>query len=314
MPFREQPPILLQDVFYGEPNASSLRRQSDLAPGRLATDVTFEAIARAPEGKLLPSWPVAVMIGGRAAAAFEVRGPAHWEPTGLRSRNWRLSDPARVSEIPVRYEFAYGGSALDAEGKEAYFEFNPVGRGYLGAMSPQGRTREAPQLGLAADFANAAPQKPWTVVGLGPVGRAWLPRRIEAGTFDDAWKRERWPRMPADYSLGYWNCAPPSLRFSPWLRGDETVRAVGLRHDPRPYEFTLPGARAACLMARNDGLRSEELPLALQSVHIDIASADSSLHRVSLTWGASFPSPEGIAKLEVILEDGFKAKRGFHGQ
>ena len=137
---------------------------------------------------------------------------------------------------------------------------------------------------------------------------------FEAGTFDDAWKRERWPRMPADYSLGYWNCAPPSLRFSPWLRGDETVRAVGLRHDPRPYEFTLPGARAACLMARNDGLRSEELPLALQSVHIDIASADSSLHRVSLTWGASFPSPEGIAKLEVILEDGFKAKRGFHGQ
>ncbi|MGO9769062.1 MAG: DUF2169 domain-containing protein, partial [Roseiarcus sp.] len=75
LPFREQPPILLQDVFYGEPNASSLRRQSDLAPGRLATDVTFEAIARAPEGKLLPSWPVAVMIGGRAAAAFEVRGP-----------------------------------------------------------------------------------------------------------------------------------------------------------------------------------------------------------------------------------------------
>lgn len=45
-------------------------------------------------------------------------------------------------------------------------------------------------------------------VGLGPVGKAWLPRRTKAGTYDDAWLKNQWPLPPQDFDYGYWNCAP----------------------------------------------------------------------------------------------------------
>jgi hypothetical protein len=40
------------------------------------------------------------------------------------------------------------------------------------------------------------------------VGKAWLPRRSKAGTYDNAWLKDQWPLPPMDFDYGYWNCAP----------------------------------------------------------------------------------------------------------
>jgi hypothetical protein len=43
---------------------------------------------------------------------------------------------------------------------------------------------------------------------LGVVGRPCVPRLQLAGTYDEQWKKERWPGLPEDFDFGYWNCAP----------------------------------------------------------------------------------------------------------
>ena len=45
-------------------------------------------------------------------------------------------------------------------------------------------------------------------MGLSAVGKAWLPRRTLAGTYDDDWLKNQWPLPPKDFDDAYWNCAP----------------------------------------------------------------------------------------------------------
>jgi Uncharacterized protein conserved in bacteria (DUF2169) len=51
-------------------------------------------------------------------------------------------------------------------------------------------------------------QSDYPPVCFSAVGRAWLPRRQLAGTYDDAWLKTQWPLPPLDFDDGYWNCAP----------------------------------------------------------------------------------------------------------
>ena len=47
--------------------------------------------------------------------------------------------------------------------------------------------------------------------GFGPIGPDWEPRQRHAGTYDERWKRERAPVLPADFDPRH-NCvAPPGL-------------------------------------------------------------------------------------------------------
>ena len=86
----EQPPIVEVDTFWGEENASSLRAEQELAPAKPYTDVTVNAIARAPGGEALPDWPVSIEVEGRAFYGFQVRGPSEWRK---ERGKWKLSVP-----------------------------------------------------------------------------------------------------------------------------------------------------------------------------------------------------------------------------
>ncbi len=304
VPLAEQPELATSDEFRSAPDASSLRRESELSPFKPRADVTFDAVARSPEAKALDSWPVRVEIVGRASHGLHVFGPREWEPArvaGVR-KSWRLAPARPIRELPVTYEFAYGGTAHDEEGRTVAHAHNPVGRGYLtGALLARGEPRAAAQIGLVAEFIAADPAREMTVCGLGPLGKAWLPRRALAGTFDEAWKRERWPRMPADFSFEYWNGAPAALRLDPLLKGDERIRTMGLRHDPRAYEFQLPGLAPTCAIAFADGRISTPRALPLDTVHCELASEDPSQHRVTLVWRGLLREPNTIREARLGL-------------
>ena len=124
---QDQPPIVEVDAFWGVENASSLRAEQELAPAKPCTDVTVKAIARAPEGEALADWPVSVEVEGRAFYGFHVRGPTEWRKARGK---WKLSAPEPVTEVPIRYELAYGGSAPTEDGPQ-FHDFNPVGRGFV---------------------------------------------------------------------------------------------------------------------------------------------------------------------------------------
>jgi hypothetical protein len=71
---------------------------------------------------------------------------------------------------------------------------------------------------------------------LGIVGRPWVPRLQLAGTYDEHWKKERWPGLPEGFDFGYWNCAPrdqqinalpPDSRIELWNLADPSLTSNG---------------------------------------------------------------------------------------
>lgn len=299
----EQPLITEVDTFWGEDNLSSLSCEQEIAPSKTCTDVTVNAVARAPEGEELPEWPVSIEVKDRVFYEFYVRGPSEWQKKNGR---WILSDPVPVTEVPIRYELAYGGSAPTNADPE-FYEFNPVGAGFVNdRVLEQGYPITAPQIGDIAEFIAGDIRATMTVHGLGPIAKAWLPRRSEAGTFDEEWKNTRHPRMPKDYSFAFWNAAPKRLQLEPYLTGGEKFSLKGFRHAPSPIEFILPKVGVAVHRDTTDG---PEARLHLTDVAIDVTDPDPSQHRVTLIWRGLFANPDEIEALHIAASQATEGER-----
>ncbi|WP_234892265.1 DUF2169 family type VI secretion system accessory protein [Agrobacterium vitis] len=297
-----QPDILLSDLFHGEVNRSALRQESDLAPFKPRTDLTFNAVARSPEEKEIDSWPVSIAVDGRLSHGFHVFGERFWEPQiRAAKRKWQLSPVMPTTSIPLTYERAYGGVAPMSDEEHTTHAYNPIGRGLVSDyLLEMNREVAAPQIALVGEFAAERPTESMTVCGCGPIQKSWLPRLSLAGTFDDAWARERHPRMPLDYDFAYWNAAPLPMQAAPYLIGDETIRLTGFRHDARPYVFQLPGM-ALGIKIRREGLQDiTEHMLNLDTVHCDIADGVQERHTLSMTWRLTLAEPDDIRDIELF--------------
>ena len=86
---------------------------------------------------------------------------------------------------------------------------------------------EKAAISAASNLNNANAESVYPVVGLGAVGRWWLPRRTKAGSYDDIWKQTRWPKLPKDFDFGYWNAAPEDQQFD-YPSGGEKIMLVNL--------------------------------------------------------------------------------------
>ncbi|GGA84859.1 hypothetical protein GCM10011491_10550 [Brucella endophytica] len=296
------PEILLTDVFHGKANSTALKQESEIAPFKPRTDITINAVARSPEAKELESWPVRLEVQGRLSYGFHVFGERLWEPgRTLMGRKWKLSSVARMTELPLTYAHAFGGTVKTGEDEETSHAYNPVGRGLLNDyLLSLGEAVPAPQIGLYGEFASLAPDNVMTVCGFGPVTKSWLPRLALAGTFDDAWRHERHPRMPTDYDYAYWNAAPVQLQADPYLQGDETITLTGMRHDPKPYTFKLPNVALASRITRSNIADVEEKLLNLDTVHCDVSDADPNKHHVALVWRLTLPEPDAIENIDIF--------------
>jgi hypothetical protein len=232
----EPKPLTMADEYYGDPTKSSLKRESDLAPFKPRTDIHFtDPVTFAPGGKPAPRWQVEIRVGP-VQKALQVTGPRQWVH---KSAAWKLTEPEPVTEVPLRYESAFGG-AWEHQDEHGVWEENPLGRGFVNPKHLDTKQPvPAPQIELPnepiADLGKThRPQ------GLGPLARAWQPRRRKAGTFDDAWLKERWPGLPRDFSFEYYNSSHPDLIAPAYLRGDEAVVLQGLSPEGT-LAFRLPG-------------------------------------------------------------------------
>jgi len=282
------PELVLTDEFDGDdPATAPLNQEQDIAPGKDGTDLVVRAIARSPEAAALSDWPVTVQIPDRLTYGFQVRGPSEWR-RGLLG--WSLAAPELVHEVPMSYALAYGGRAPGPteDDPPEFYGFNPSGKGFVTkALLDRKEPIAAPQIGDLAEFIAADIEAEMTVHGLGPIAKAWLPRRGTAGTFDAAWQKTRHPRMPRDYSLRFWNMATNRLQFRPGLRGDELVRVEGISHAPAPVEARLP---AVGLVAHLSGDAEEAISMTLDTVDLDLQSAEPTEHRMYLIWRAIVPN------------------------
>ena len=98
--------------------------------------------------------------------------------------------------VPVKWELAYGGADYTDPKSPLEEHRNPVGTGLVRDASEL-LHRPAPQIEDPRDLITSAHSRP-APAGLGPIARHWAPRRAYAGTYDEAWKRERMPLAPLD--------------------------------------------------------------------------------------------------------------------
>lgn len=282
--------ILEADSFRGDPATSSLLRDQELAPGKLATDVFINAVAHSPKAKKLTDWSVSIEIPEKLHYEFRVFGPWEWRK---HQGGWIRSNVMPVSQVPLTYELAYGGIVEGEE--ETIFEFNPVGQGFvtkdvLGKLE----TITGPQIGEIAEFKSNNPLDQLTVHGFGPISKTWLPRRSEAGTFDEDWQETRHPQMPNDYSLRFWNSAPLSMQVDPFLSGDEQIHLRGVHPNISPLTIQLPNVG---MVARLKGENPNNVMLSLDTVDIDVS--DINLCGITLIWRGIVPDPSMYEEAEV---------------
>lgn len=378
-------PLCIADEYVGEPGASSVREESDLAPAKPQCDVIVRGQSHAPGGRPAPSWDARLRVSRplppttmpepdiepprplapnmslspeqhlrwqreleRARQALvppptheplidktlRMHGPRTFQPrvTGPAAR--RFSEGQSTSQtvigpaeaaiaVPLDWEHAWGGTSRVAnpawpqdEGapefllNEVCFS-NPLGRGWFDERHPGLAARvglpspidgqPAPQI----EYPDAAhigpvlarhPEPPLdaaamaeTAVGYGPrpagfgfVGRAWAPRLALAGSFDDGWLANRWPRQPLDAREEYWNGAPEDQRLDR-LPGDARIELWNLvppehaNADGRAF-VDLPGHRPFLLLRMHNGT---PLPVRLSA---DTLVIDTEAMTVSLTY------------------------------
>ncbi|WPO00215.1 DUF2169 domain-containing protein [Pseudomonas sp. MUP55] len=263
-------------------------------------------------------------------------GPRHFRHSLFGG--WQLTEPQPATSVPLRWEYAFGGSsmvlnpehAVDANTppyllNEVCYS-NPLGRGWiekreedLGYQLDQPlRELPAPQIepidkpvwrlerakhpegelnanGMAQIAANYKNQP----AGFGILGRAWAPRLPLAGSYDEAWQRERWPGLPTDSDFGYWNGAPADqqIEFPPPAFRLELLNLTDPALTPDgTLCVELPGHRAFVLMRLRNGAMLP-LPMLTDTLRIDTEAMTLALtHRISL------PNDLDIRVLEARFE------------
>lgn len=181
--------------------------------------------------------------------------------------------------------------------------WNPVGVGFLQRWYAEAAEVErwpaprieAPGAGISAEvFARlvrgevepgALPEL--SPRGVGVIAKPWQPRLRLAGTFDDRWRAEVWPLMPADFDMAYWNGAHPDMQCA-HLFGREVVElsnmlpptapGVGREGGRTVCRFRVPAADAFVMLTAKGGATT------FATLPIDTITIDLAAMRVSLVW------------------------------
>ncbi|AWN49089.1 DUF2169 domain-containing protein [Methylobacterium terrae] len=270
---------VLVDEHEGDPHRTPMRRVGDLIPFKPAADVTLVGSAHAPAGRPARTWPVELSVGGHTAR-LRVHGPRQWQPgLTLLKPTWKLGEAEPAAAVPLDYRRAAGGRFLgDPDGEVD--RRNPIGPGIAHRDHTRpGRPFPAPQIDSPAAPV-AGPYDAPEPQGFGPIPPWWEPRQRHAGTYDEAWKAERHPRLPGDFDYRFYQTAHPGLILPGYLHGSEAVRVSGCRPGGAALSFTLPGVVPVADHAWDDG-RAVRSRLNLDGLHLDLSGERP---RLDLTW------------------------------
>jgi hypothetical protein len=287
----EQLPLVMNDVFFGEPGLSAPKYEVDFAPRKQHCDVLLNASAYAPGGRPTRRVEVAVQIGGWSKA-FAVVGDRVWEAAGA---GIGASIPIPFTTMPITYDLAFGGTDaahLDPS-KHAAFMANPSGRGFHAQIINEwihGTSMpNTEEIGQSVSWVNGS-YKP---MSFGPIGRHWDPRVTYAGTYDQQWLDEEFPFLPADFDEQYYQSAPPDQQL-PIPLGEQRVTLINLTPDGQ-RSFVLPHFDAPVHVFPKRGDR-EDL-----KAFVDTIVIEPDLERVTMTWRVARPLKRNMLEIAQVL-------------
>jgi hypothetical protein len=215
-----------------------------------------------------------------------------------------------ITSLPLRYEYTFGGeckiSLDDPAGKRTKVEFrlnteqrnshpdgpdvapvahsaydcNPLGLGFVEEWYLKAKNFKsipAPQIddpkNPVRDLGKAYPPQ-----GFGIITKSWNQRLVFAGTYDDAWLETRWPDLPENFDMAYWNGAHPDMQV-PYLNGDEEIVLSNLTPGGT-LNFRLPGLKPIVKIVCAHG-RSLSV-----SANLDTVILEPDSMRIALVWRA----------------------------
>jgi hypothetical protein len=298
----KQHPVNLAGQHWGKPEESSYKYEPEGCFIKSATDIVWIGSAHAQR---VNDTQVEVELRiANMRKKVRVTGDRYWvKKLGVTC----ASSPEPFERIPLLYERSFGGwdrSHIDAE-KHSCDLRNPVGTGY---RTKHGRFEEGVRLPNLED--------PWQRVmaygdvvppeGFGFLSPDWQPRAKLAGTYGEAWFRDRHPLLPADFDRRFFNAASDGLVAESYLEGDEPVSISNA--SPGGYlAFCLPSVPPPAFRVRQKEIAVADLESKLDTV---ILNTDENL--VYLIWRAHIPlknGPHDVLSVHVA-ERGFGAQRG----
>ncbi len=285
----EQAAPFQMDHYWGEPVRSSLKYASEMQLAKPTTDVAVVGQAWAPGGRPTGELDVRFAIAEKEHQ-LRVFGRRHW-------KQGAITPPEPFERMPVVYEYAFGGRQAPGEdGREVTAEErNPLGKGFRGRRSDEDMEGaqlpniEDPRCLMSEVGDEAAP------AGFGFIASAWLPRRRYAGTYDEAWQKNRSPYLPDDFDPRFLNAAHPDLVFDRYLQGGEPVELDNMS-GRGPLRFRLPTCKLK-IGVRIAGT-TQTPPANLETVLIEPES-----DRLGMTWHASLPCDKKTLKIERVQID-----------
>lgn len=203
----------------------------------------------APGGTPVAAMEVKVKVGSHEKSLMVV-GDRQWKQV---KKQWQISQPLPFTELELNYANAFGGPD---------FANNPLGKG----MPP---AQEGAPYPLPNIFDPKAPivsveDRP-EPAGFAPLDFTWPQRFSKAGTYDEAWRKTRFPGYAADMDWSIFNTAQPDQWLPEFLRGDERIEISGMHPQERVQSATLPAFAARCFITEKTSAGEEFRPVPMHA-------------------------------------------------
>jgi hypothetical protein len=287
----EQVPLVMSDVFYGEPGFSAPKYEVDFAPRKRRCDVLLNATAYAPGGRPTARTEVAVHVGNWSKS-LAVVGDRVWEAAGV---GIGITAPIPFTTMPITYDRAFGGvdNLHEDPKKHDAFMANPSGRGFHSQLVPEWmHGKPLPNTEEIGQPVNWVSGK-YRPMSFGPIGRHWEARVPYAGTYDQKWLDDVFPFLPADFDEQYYQSAPQDQQL-PIPLGEKIVRLINLTPDG-DRAFTLPHLEAPVHVFPKNGEREDLAAL------VDTVVIEPDEERVTMTWRVARPLKKNMFEVAQVL-------------
>lgn len=279
---KQLPPSLTGERWDPRADVSSYKVEPAYAFIKPATDVVLIGHAQDPVRR--PTELQVTFRVGPVGKILRVLGDRFW----IRSAG--ATRPMPFDRIPLSYERAFGGwdrSHPDPT-RHTFEPRNPVGTGFRAPGSPFEDGVQRPNIEDLND-----PIHRWgqavAPAGVGFLSPDWQPRAALAGTYDEAWSKDRMPLLPKDFDRRFFNAASAGLIAPGSLAGDAPVLVENASPRGR-LSFRLPGLRPPRCRVALSMREDAELELRLDTVVID---TDSDPDRVQLLYRAHVALRDG---------------------
>lgn len=277
----EQIPPVEADVYYGEPETTSLKYASDYHIGKPVTDIVMNGLACTPDQEEVTQLDVSLQVDS-LKKTIRVFGNREW-------RDGLISTPKPFKTMPLVYEKAYGGAHFINGELVSAEQRNPLGQGYAGSRKVSEMTgMPLPNLEDPYHLIKSHDDKPVPAC-FGFIAPGWEPRVKFVGTYDDIWQTQRAPYLPKDFDSRFFNMAHPDLVGTGYLKGGEAVSITGM-HPSGKIQFNLPSVGLKSNISIQNEMYNPEF-------NLETLLLEPNQLRLSMVWRASLPCDKKALKI-----------------